>query len=70
MEEQLGSGDILTQIPPKTILLVPPVPLCRPSAGDSANWPLLMSTWLGLRLWITWHVHSIKPTHLYTSTFL
>ncbi|CAJ1360972.1 unnamed protein product, partial [Effrenium voratum] len=44
LEEQLQGNDILSQIPSKTVLLVPPVPLCRPVAGDSANWPLLTST--------------------------
>lgn len=44
LEEQLSSSDILSQIPARTVLLVPPVPLSRPGTGDSANWPLLMST--------------------------
>ncbi|CAE7866195.1 unnamed protein product, partial [Symbiodinium necroappetens] len=44
LEEQLQGNDILAHIPSKTVLLVPPVPLCRPGAGDSGNWPLLTST--------------------------
>ena len=40
LEEQLSSSDILSQIPSRTVLLVPPVPLSRPGQGDSANWPL------------------------------
>ena len=43
LEEQLSSSDILSQIPKRTVLLVPPVPLARPGSGE-ANWPLLMST--------------------------
>mmetsp|Transcript_59015 Transcript_59015/g.104866 ORF Transcript_59015/g.104866 Transcript_59015/m.104866 type:complete len:1226 (+) Transcript_59015:36-3713(+) len=44
LEEQLQGNDILAHIPNKTLLLIPPTPLCRPSSGDSGNWPLLMST--------------------------
>ena len=42
LEEQLSSSDILSQIPARTVLLVPPVPLSRPGTGDSANWPLCL----------------------------
>lgn len=42
LEEQLSSSDILSQIPPRTMLLVPPVPLARPGKGDNANWPLFL----------------------------
>jgi len=44
LEEQLQGNDIGSHIPSKTFLLMPPVPLCRPTAGDSGNWPLLTST--------------------------
>jgi len=44
LEDQLQGNDILAHIPNKTFLLVPPVPITRPTAGDSGNWPLLMST--------------------------
>eukprot|EP00933_Yihiella_yeosuensis_P037936 TRINITY_DN31926_c0_g1_i1.p1 TRINITY_DN31926_c0_g1~~TRINITY_DN31926_c0_g1_i1.p1 ORF type:complete len:1231 (+),score=309.08 TRINITY_DN31926_c0_g1_i1:52-3744(+) len=42
--EQLQGNDISAHIPAKTQLLLPPVPISRPTAGDSGNWPLLMST--------------------------
>eukprot|EP00930_Biecheleria_cincta_P035139 TRINITY_DN241_c0_g1_i1.p1 TRINITY_DN241_c0_g1~~TRINITY_DN241_c0_g1_i1.p1 ORF type:complete len:1243 (-),score=237.00 TRINITY_DN241_c0_g1_i1:360-4049(-) len=44
LDEQLQSSDVAAFIPSKAFLLIPPVPLCRPTAGDSGNWPLLMST--------------------------
>eukprot|EP00442_Polarella_glacialis_P051178 CAMPEP_0115071268 /NCGR_PEP_ID=MMETSP0227-20121206/13576_1 /TAXON_ID=89957 /ORGANISM="Polarella glacialis, Strain CCMP 1383" /LENGTH=1223 /DNA_ID=CAMNT_0002457877 /DNA_START=52 /DNA_END=3723 /DNA_ORIENTATION=- len=44
LEDQLQSNDISAHIPNKTRLFIPPTPLCRPTAGDSGNWPLLMST--------------------------
>jgi len=43
LEEQLHSNDVAAHIPPNARLLLPPVPLIRPSDGDSPNWPLLMS---------------------------
>ncbi|CAE7860551.1 unnamed protein product [Symbiodinium microadriaticum] len=43
-----GAGrQIFRALSPKQkedLKLVPPVPLCRPGAGDSGNWPLLTST--------------------------
>lgn len=44
LEEQLQGNDISSAIPPNARLLLPPVPLIRPNASDSPNWPLLMST--------------------------
>jgi len=44
LEEQLQGNDISAQIPCNAQLLIPPVPLCRPSGGESGNWPLLTST--------------------------
>mmetsp|Transcript_23313 Transcript_23313/g.51496 ORF Transcript_23313/g.51496 Transcript_23313/m.51496 type:complete len:1215 (-) Transcript_23313:268-3912(-) len=43
LEEQLQGNDISANIPSNARLLVPPVPLFRPTA-DSCNWPLLTST--------------------------
>merc|ERR1719277_1199358 len=43
LEEQLQGIDISAHIPANTGLLMPPCPLCRPTSGDSANWPLLKS---------------------------
>merc|ERR1719277_2798694 len=43
LEDQLNGNDISAHIPSKARLLLPPVPLCRPTSGDSANWPLLKS---------------------------
>lgn len=44
LEEQLQGNDISGQLPAKARLLLPPVPLVRPNATESPNWPLLMST--------------------------
>jgi len=35
--------DVFTHVPPNATLMLPPVPLYRTTAGDSANWPLLKS---------------------------
>jgi len=43
LEEQMQGNDISAHIPSNARLLLPPVPLCRPTSGDSANWPLLKS---------------------------
>mmetsp|Transcript_113163 Transcript_113163/g.359656 ORF Transcript_113163/g.359656 Transcript_113163/m.359656 type:complete len:1221 (+) Transcript_113163:191-3853(+) len=43
LEEQLQDNDIAAHISRSARLLSPPVPLCRPTAGDSGNWPLLRS---------------------------
>jgi len=42
LDEQLQGNDISSHIPTDARLLLPPVPLHRPTAGDS-NWPLLKS---------------------------
>jgi len=44
LEEQLQGNDISAHVPANARLLLPPVPLVRPTASDSPNWPLLMST--------------------------
>jgi len=43
LEEQLEGTDVSAHIPGNARLLAPPVPLCRPKAGDPGNWPLLRS---------------------------
>merc|ERR1719203_417095 len=43
LEEQLQGNDVSAHIPSNARLLFPPLPLVRPTAGDSANWPLLKS---------------------------
>merc|ERR1719277_20133 len=43
LEEQLQGNDISSHIPSNALLMLPPVPLCRPTSGDSANWPLTKS---------------------------
>jgi coatomer protein complex subunit alpha (xenin) len=43
LEEQLQGVDISAHIPARARLLVPPMPLCRPTSGENANWPLLVS---------------------------
>lgn len=43
LEEQLQGNDISAHIPASARLLLPPLPLVRPSAGGDANWPLLKS---------------------------
>jgi len=43
LEEQLQGNDISAHIPNNARLLLPPVPLCRPTSSDSANWPLTKS---------------------------
>mmetsp|Transcript_23197 Transcript_23197/g.64834 ORF Transcript_23197/g.64834 Transcript_23197/m.64834 type:complete len:1217 (-) Transcript_23197:83-3733(-) len=43
LEEQLQGTDISEHIPAQARLLFPPVPLWRPTPGESSNWPLLMS---------------------------
>lgn len=44
LEEQLQGKDISAHIPSDARLMLPPVPLCPPTSGESSNWPLLMST--------------------------
>merc|ERR1719277_2817516 len=43
LEEQLQGNDISAHIPNKARLLLPPVPLSRPTSSESANWPLTKS---------------------------
>merc|ERR1719346_242590 len=43
LEEQLQGTDTAEHIPANARLLLPPVPLWRPTPGEASNWPLLMS---------------------------
>lgn len=43
LEEQLQGVDVAAQLPAKSRLMLPPVPLVQPGSGDRVNWPLLTS---------------------------
>lgn len=44
LEEQLQGNDVSVHVPPRARLLLPLVPLIRPTNGVFSNWPLLTST--------------------------